>query len=199
VNSPESFSQAAPVEMHRCVECHRVFSKSELMEFTGFYACPQCKPNVIAKIARGESVGSLFRRGRRLVVQKGAVLPARCVKCNAPAQGKPVEWNFFGHRVAGGLCPMHRGRMRRGALIGYGLLTVGVICMAGRIYDLEVNLSRSTLLGYLPLVGLVAWIIAPLAAFVATPFRPIRIARRHVVVKGCHPDFLAEFPDWPGE
>jgi hypothetical protein len=80
--------------MERCAECRQLFQKTEMMQFSDFYVCPKCKPLAVAKISRGEAVGSIWRFGTRLVVLRDGELPDRCVHCNQPAYGYRLKKTF---------------------------------------------------------------------------------------------------------
>jgi hypothetical protein len=54
------------------------------MPFTGFYVCPDCKPEAVRKLSAGLPVGSLWKNGTTLVALRDVTFPNRCVKCNAP-------------------------------------------------------------------------------------------------------------------
>jgi hypothetical protein len=66
------------------------------MTFTGFYICPECKPEAVRKLAMGLPVGSLWRKGKVLVALRDATLPGRCVKCNTIVEGaKSLTWKLY--------------------------------------------------------------------------------------------------------
>ncbi|HET6409860.1 MAG TPA: hypothetical protein VFG14_18365, partial [Chthoniobacteraceae bacterium] len=70
------------------------------MPFSGFYVCAACKPRAVAKIARGEPVGWIWRDRMRLVTLRNGLFPDRCVRCNEPALGVGVKRNFYWHHPA---------------------------------------------------------------------------------------------------
>lgn len=80
--------------MPRCAECGEAFPTSELMAFSEFHVCPECKPVAVAKLARGEPVGNIWRDGRKLVIPRNGLLPDRCVRCNQPAEGYRVNTTY---------------------------------------------------------------------------------------------------------
>lgn len=41
------------------------------------------------------AAGGVWRYGNMLVVQSGAVLPDRCIRCNAPAEGLRLRRQFY--------------------------------------------------------------------------------------------------------
>lgn len=59
------------------------------------YAAPRAKPFLDVENAEvGEGV---WRDGKLLVVQKGAALPDRCIRCNAPAEGRRMRRQLYWH------------------------------------------------------------------------------------------------------
>jgi hypothetical protein len=114
---------------------------------------PHC--NVAPKPNGGEAVSNAFRRGSLAVMPAvGAILPDRCVVCNAPAGGfrlhKRFRWQHvheptflevvlsvlpYENRsasVALGLCERHRARRRNGFLLGgVGFLLGLAVLIAG--------------------------------------------------------------------
>jgi hypothetical protein len=198
VHSPESFSQVAPLEMHRCVECHDLLSKAELMVFDGFYACPQCKPLVIAKIRRGEPVGSAFRDGKRLVARKDAVLPDRCVKCNAPAEGFRVKMKLHPTTLEFGLCPIHQKRRRMWRLAASALSWGGWACMVSSCSPISAaKIGLGNVLS--PSHGLLLLLASGVVSSGGHVFKVTRTTKKRVFLTELHPDYLAEFPEWPGD
>jgi hypothetical protein len=184
--------------MHRCVECHDLLPKAELMVFDGFYSCPQCKPLVVKKIARGEAVGAVFRYGAdRIVVRKGAVLPNTCAKCNAPAGRFGVPQGIW-WKVAIGLCPVHRRRRTLFSLLGGIILTLGIFAFP---YFMSAANSASVPTKYWG--GAAAWgsvlVTGSATIGLSRNFRTRRLSRNEIVIKGLHPDYVAQFPEWPGD
>src|SRR5688572_15920673 len=73
---------SAPVTA-RCAECLEEFPHDELMPFSGFFVCSQCKPDAVRKLGSGMPIGRMWRKkGLLIVAVKDAVFPSRCVKCN---------------------------------------------------------------------------------------------------------------------
>lgn len=93
-------SPSQPTETHRCAECRQFYPRSELMEFSGFFVCAECKPITVSKLARGEPVGTIWRDGDRLVILRTANLPDRCVHCDEPAQGYRLKNTFVSYPPA---------------------------------------------------------------------------------------------------
>jgi hypothetical protein len=192
------------------------------MAFTGYYCCPQCKPSVVAKIARGEPVGTLWRHGNKLVALVNTPLLDRCVKCNGNAKGYRLKRQLFWHHPAlyvlvispliyiivaaivqkrsktqVGLCPEHRGKRLKGILIGWALFLTGAAGLIASIANLTGPTTGAGVAG----TAIIASIVVILGgiitiAVVSRTVTPTRITRRHVFLKGIHPDYLDSLPVW---
>lgn len=156
--------------------------------------------------------GMFWRHGPLLMAKTGAVLPPRCVKCNAAADGPGKKQRFFWHHpawlllilisifiylivallvrssaeVTYGLCPEHRQKRSHGILVGVGgiLLSVALFVAAG-VADQPV----------LVLFGVVAFLVALVVMIVkARTLMPLRIEGSTVQLKGCGEAFLATLP-----
>ncbi|HEX3447629.1 MAG TPA: hypothetical protein VHS97_05215, partial [Isosphaeraceae bacterium] len=104
----------------------------------------------------GEHPNAAWRDGRLLMARKGAVLPDRCLKCNAPAEGRPfkrslswaspywalsifligpilfiVVYTIVSRRgkVSVSLCPRHRMERLRAIALGWLAALAGIGCM----------------------------------------------------------------------
>ena len=132
--------------------------------------CPNCRqpftipapgaqqgPGVISYANPYASAGMLFDDGVGLVMQKSAVAPDRCVKCNEPANGYRWTKTFYWHdplfyllilagiiiyaivaliirksgRISVGLCPRHRAARARRIWIAWGLFLLGLALLIG--------------------------------------------------------------------
>jgi drug/metabolite transporter (DMT)-like permease len=93
--------------------------------------------------------------------------------------------------------PWFRKR-RRAILISWGLSLLGIAVMAGSFFVLSDPHGHPAwagwglLLGFLVLLGGI--IHGLIAARIVTP---ARITEDYVWLKGVHPGFLADFPEWP--
>lgn len=171
------------------------------------YAAPDSRTRAAAA---ARETGRVWRQGDRLIVDKGSVLPDRCVRCNAPADGYKLKKTLYWHppwvyitifagllifvvaalltRKQGdlhlGLCPKHRS-LRRNLLIAAGvspLLFIGT-CFGGA----EINS------GALMLSGMLLTILAPLVlVVVATVARPTKIDDHFIHLKVGRP-FLESY------
>ena len=59
------------------------------------YAAPLGKP--FLDVDNAEAGEGVWRDGNLLVVQKGAALPDRCIRCNAPAEGRRLHRQLYWH------------------------------------------------------------------------------------------------------
>jgi hypothetical protein len=75
-------------------------------QFPPFQAAPTAHPfaNPVLTYATpaplltgGPAPDSAWRDGKTLVVRKGVILPDRCIKCNAPAEGAFQKQNLSWH------------------------------------------------------------------------------------------------------
>lgn len=74
----------------------------ESIVLSGSVVCAPCKPAALARLAGGQGVGSagLWRDKRAVVLGARAELPDRCVKCNAPGEGRRLKRNLYWHPPA---------------------------------------------------------------------------------------------------
>lgn len=159
--------------------------------------------------------GEVWQKGSTLVFSQNAVLPDRCVKCNAFVDGerltKRLSWHhpaiylliFTGlliylivalilskrATVALGICEEHRRKRRYGMLIGWMLFLGGIM---GAILGIAYDYIGIMTIGFLLIpVGLVWLILA--ARFVNVK----KIDDRFVWLKGVNREYLATLPAWP--
>lgn len=163
-----------------------------------------------------DGAGAMWRHGRRLIIQKDAILPHRCVKCNAAAADHSMRKTYYWHPpvlyltlLAGilvyvilalilrkrgtirfSLCPAHR--LRRTMHIALSLLlAIGspILCIA-----LAVQLDHPW-----PLLLMLIVIIATgiYAVLCIAPLRPTRIDDDWLTMAGAGEDFLATVPEVP--
>jgi hypothetical protein len=166
-------------------------------------------------------VGSIWRDGAKLVIVRNAGLPERCFKCNAPAEGyrlkQTVSWNhpalllFLLLPPVGlivlivvalstrktelriGACRAHRGRPRL-CITGMGMFLVGIVGMIGGAGFVNGSAGMIFPISFVLLpVGIVTAMIG------ARIVKAVRITKQRIFLKGFHPDYLAEFPEWPGK
>jgi len=169
------------------------------------YAAPKSDFNTGA----GSEQAMFWRSGPLLMVRNGAVLPPRCVKCNAAIAGPAKQRRFSWHHpalflliflniliyvfvailvrknvvVTLGLCQEHRRRRSLGILTGLGgiFLAVGLFIAAG-VADQPILVIAGIL------VFLVSIVVIEVMARTLTP---VRIADKVGHLKGCGEAFLA--------
>ena len=95
-------SHGAPVPVgshHTCCVCHKLFSADNMVFIAQQWVCAECKPRYVQMVNEGTFSHSyaLFREGNCIVMAQKAVLPDRCVKCNAPAYGRRLKRRLFWH------------------------------------------------------------------------------------------------------
>ena len=158
----------------------------------------------------------VWRDKSKMVVSKGAPLPDRCVKCNAPAHGAKLKRKLTWHHpaifililvatliylivamivrktatVELGLCEEHMAKRRRNVFITWLLILLGV---AGFI--MAVIVADNTFL----LAGIILILAGIIYALVALRIvTPARIDDKFAWLKGVNKDYLDELPQWPG-
>lgn len=210
------FTPPALPEMERCAECSQTIPKSELMSFSGFYVCAQCKPMAVAKLARGEAIGEMWRKKKLLVMRKTALFPDRCVRCNEPAEGTRVKRTFYWHHPAlylmiilpglliyvivamivrkrvimqVPLCPSHRDRRRKGMFGALILFVLSVVLIV-----VAIN-SQSGAIGGIGGAAMLASMIWGVVA--SRLLYPHRIDETHVFLQGTGSAFREVLPEWP--
>ncbi len=171
------------------------------------------------KTAIGQTGGTadFWREGELLVMSIGAVLPDRCIKCNAPAHGvrwdKRLSWHppliallvlinlllylivavIFTKRaqVSIGVCRKHLTRRRRLLATTWLLLLVSIAVFIGGV---GLSFDRNT-----ETAGIAVMILAGAALVTglviglgfAPLVTPTEITKTHVRLKRVHPGYLA--------
>jgi hypothetical protein len=154
------------------------------------------------------------REGSLLVMSPEAVLPDRCVKCNAPADGQrlvvsltwspstsnliqlailfmfSVLWrSSYRAEVEVGICRRHFWRVRRNSALGACGIVAGLAMIA-------ISVWRGAEYGYVLLAGIVVLFAAPICMSAAGRLLSAsRIEPRIVWIKGACPEFLATLPE----
>lgn len=213
-------SMAPPIlDQAVCVECQRVFGRSDLLRYENVFVCATCKPAFFQKLQEGITPGShaaLWRSGNLLVLRKDATLPDRCVKCNADTGGYKLRRKLFWHhpalylliivalliyaivativgkraRIEIGLCPEHRRKRSRSLLIAWLLFVSSIIC-----FVLAGLLSN----GWFVFGGLILLVASPVYGMLSCAMvSPKRIDDQHVWLKGVTPQFLENLGEFPG-
>jgi hypothetical protein len=163
---------------------------------------------------RPESVaaGGPWREGDVVVIEKGAVLPDRCVSCGAPSGSSRLRQRYYWHHPAlyilafgallvyaivasivrksatleVGLCPDHQARRRRAIAIGWGFGLVGLL---GFGVSLSADLPALIALALSLMLAGLLWGMRG-----AAPLRAAHIDDTFVRLKGAGPGFLRGLP-----
>jgi hypothetical protein len=157
----------------------------------------------------------VWRNDSKLVMSKDALLPDRCVKCNAYTTGR-IKRKFSWHHPAIyllilfawliylivsmvvrkratvdlGICDEHRAKRRTYIWLTWALLLLGV---AGFFVAIMVDDGTPAALGFLVLLsGIIFGVISTRVAY------PTKIDDRFVWLKGVNKDYLDLLPQWPG-
>lgn len=216
---PLNIARPGPQSGVICVECGKVFPPDDIIKLNNSPVCAQCKPVFLQRMTESAalpSAGNLWRKNNRLVTRSDTVFPDRCVKCNAPAGGFRLKRTLYWAHPAYallilcnllillivylivrkkavvhiGLCERHQLKRKRGIIIGWSSLALGIIlCICGPV----VNSPWILLLGILVLLagGITAGVMARTVS--AT-----KIEKENVWLSGVNRDFMAGLPEWLG-
>lgn len=179
------------------------------------YAAPQSDPPKAATNDADKRPGDVWRDGKLLVMRHGAVLPDRCVKCNAPAEGrrkrKSVQWSepirflgfsFYGRREAKvefGICSRCAWRRQKRVLIVLSLQFLAFLLLFTFAPD-DALLGMAPGAGRpLPLSqGVPAAIMVASAVyamvFISEPVWVHQADKNWILLKKIDPSYLAQFP-----
>ena len=143
-------------------------------------------------------------------------LPARCIHCNAPVEGKPKKKDIYWHhpaiylsilaalliyvilvlvlrkkvRLYYYMCPRHKNRRRLHIAVAW-LLVLGL----PGLYLLGFYLQN----GWFALAGVISLFAGLFYAVIFVPvLTPRKIDDYYGWFKRAHPDFLATLPTWQG-
>jgi hypothetical protein len=172
---------------------------------------------------RQEYEKGLFRKGKQLVMRHDATLPERCVKSNEPSiryLRRKFDWTpsivllslflsplvfaivyfIFRRKVTIyiGLSENWFRKRRRANLIGWSLFLIGgaifTIALAcilgppnwgtGGSWGLTIGLPLTVTGAIIQTIG-------------SQTVTAVRITKEYIWLKGVHPDFLADLPEWP--
>jgi hypothetical protein len=165
-----------------------------------------------------------WRHGNTLVVRKGAELPDRCIKCNAPAGGcrfsRNLTWHSSGWyllilislfiyliayfvirwrgKVTVGLCERHRMKRKRAIIWGWlsALAGIGLFIAVG-IFSGDSTPTPSPLIPIGIFGGLILLLAGLIGGMIGSQVLvPIRIDKNFIWLKKVSPAYLAELPDW---
>ena len=159
------------------------------------------------------ATGGVWRDGKILVMHKQAVLPDRCVKCNAPANGDRLRRSLSWHypaiylvilaglliyvivalcvrkraKIDVGICQAHRSRRRR------GILAAWLVCLAG-VIAIFVGSIRATLVVLIPVGSLMLLASLIMGVVISSIVSTKKIDDNYVWLKGVNYEYLAQLP-----
>ncbi|HET6879376.1 MAG TPA: hypothetical protein VFI31_04450 [Pirellulales bacterium] len=181
------------------------------------YAAPLTAAPINAQVI--EPTGGIWRDGKQLVMWKGATLPDRCVRCNAPAHGRRLKRTLSWHHpliflvilagvlvyvivalvvrktavVSIGMCDRHY-RRRLQSMLAWWLITFG--CGALLWYGISVGELGNG--GWAIALAIIIFLANLFFAVAITlPVSPAKIDDNYVWLKKICPAYLAEFPPLP--
>lgn len=201
----------------RCAECNVEFDPTEMVNVSGAWVCPGCKPRYVQKIIEGVPTGMRFwRSGKRLMAPLNSTLPRRCVKCNEPTGDSQIKRTLYWHHpgiylsllvsillyviiavifrkkavINLSMCSTHRASRRKVILTSWLLVFLGV---AAFVFGLIHESVWGMVLGGVLFIGAIVYGVVRGRMVYAT-----KITKESVWIGGCKPEFLAQFPEWTG-
>jgi hypothetical protein len=200
----------------RCSGCSREFAPDDLVHLNNKWICGECKPLFLRMLQEGLSTADItVARSRRILVMgKNAMLPGRCIKCNAPANPARLRRNLSWHNPAFyllvlinilvyaivaiiirkkavvdiPLCDKHIAKRRASIMIAWMLVLAAVALIVGAI------VVESGLVG---IAGGLLFLGGLIYAAVATPVVKVhQIDKEYVWLKGICNDYLNSLPEW---
>ena len=202
-----------------CAECGLGFPNSDTVQIEGVNVCAGCKPIFLQKLREGIAAGSasgIWRSGKQLVTSLDAVLPPRCVKCNARTEGWPIKRKLYWHppavylalllnvivyiivavvtRKRGvavvSICQLHRSARRNVIIISW------LLALGGFAAGVTGIVQQSAWIGGIGGVAFLGGLIFGLVRGRLIVAR--KISKEHMWLGGCGGEFLAGFPEWNG-
>jgi hypothetical protein len=175
------------------------------------YAAPRADVNAGAG-GPYATPNAFWRSGPILMTRHGAVLPGRCVKCNAEAQESLKKQRFYWHHqawfalvlanaiiyvvvamivrrhadVTYCLCAPHKQQRKRGVFLGVGGILFSLVLIFVGIANNQAALTLIAVLGFL--VSIVIAIVK------GRTLLPVRIDKAGAQFKGCCEAFLSSLP-----
>lgn len=199
-----------------CAECGRDFPLEDLIQYDKFHVCAGCKPIFFQRVREGAALpsqGGVWRSDKTVVMTREALLPDRCVKCNASANGYRLKRKLRWHNpflyiliispviyiivalivsktaeIQVGLCEAHRKRRRNVMILATALFIgwpLGLI--------LGAVLSSGALVGISFLLLIASLLVAASGPRVVTAEK---IEDRHIRFRGSGRPFLESIPEW---
>lgn len=164
-------------------------------------------------------ISGTWREGDAMVVAKAYhMLPDRCVKCNAPAEGYRWKKHFYWHHplvylailaglliyavlalimrkdgiVVMGVCPKHRVQRRNGLILGWGGFLLSFFGMFFGIATVHPDA-----MGIVVLLSILGMIAFPVASMFMTRIAAPKEIDDFTVKLKVGPEFLMSLPDAP--
>ena len=222
----EGLSQWQPLNAARagtsglvCVECGKSFPPDEIITLNNSPVCAQCKPVFLQRMAENAPIpssGNVWRYNKRLVTRNETVLPDRCVKCNAPANGFRLKRTLYWAHPAYllllllnvliliivylivrkkavvqiGFCDYHRTKRTRCIAAAWSCFGLGIV-----LFICSAMFNSTALL----VIGLLVFIVGSITfGIMARTVAPTKIDKEYVWLSGVNPNYLAELPEWTG-
>jgi hypothetical protein len=201
-----------------CAECGFAFPESEMIPFAGSWICAKCKPIFLQRVREGAPLAAggadAWQSGDSVVALHGGTLPARCVRCNGPVTGKPIERKFYWHsewvyillfipliylvvypivaksaRLSVPICEECRRSRQMCIRVSWLLVAMGIgAAVAGYAIDSEA----------LGILSMVLWIAAILLGLSkGTLFSTKKADAQYVWVRGFCKAYRASLPEFP--
>ena len=180
------------------------------MEEVNPYAAPQ--HDLPLDVPAVDPAVGIWRDGDLLVIRKGAVMPDRCVICNAPAGGRRFTFVWiepaylFGVRIpllenhaqfALGICARHRWRRWRAMAAGQLAGALILISILSWSYAIFVHRWHWFVILLCAICGIsLISALFCISIFSMLPVKPHKADGTYVWVKEVHPEYVAGFPPW---
>ncbi len=202
-----------------CASCGKMFSTADMVQYQGLWICADCKPAFLQRLQEGlnPTGNMLWRSGKQLVMLKGATLPERCVKCNAPAPGPGLKRNLAWHqpaiyllillslliyiivavivqkraKIVVNLCEAHRAKRRFVIRLASGIFVLAVLMLIGSGIG---GILWLTFLGIVTFIGALLYRALGMRMVYAR-----RIDDKYIWLGGVGREFLDTLPEWVGK
>ncbi|MFC2173470.1 hypothetical protein ACFLU6_12685 [Acidobacteriota bacterium] len=218
-----SSGSGGDTQTEMCSLCGNHFTSNELVIVEGNRICAGCKPKYLQLLQQRHPAQAvdldLASQGKILVMKRGAVLPERCVKCNAPAQGLPFSKTLYWHNpliylcllagcigilvyfaialsvresasISVGLCRVHKTKRRR---------NLRITCILGLVSCVLVFAAIPAESNEMGIIGGVLFLVTLVYGVVAVPVvAASKIEGQYVYLRGVCKEFLATLPVWKG-
>ena len=164
----------------------------------------------------------MWRCGSLLIARRGVPFPDRCVKTNEPAHGRRIQqglmwhpaWVYLTHLLTPWVYAVLARRFSREVTIDIGvcervfrkrrrgLLLAGIVVVAGfAMMICGIEMIHQGMIGAVLVAGGILVVLAAifLGMNASLIISPKWITDEFIWIKGIHPDFLGELPEWQGE